>query len=244
MMKQSIIPLPLTGAKNVRELGGFHTEYGTVTKTHSLLRADALHNLTDADCKLLYDYGVRCIIDLRTEDERSRAVDRLPIVHSDVSYIISSLQDPVRAHRYQEAFPPSMWELYCWMLDDSASEFRTVFETIIEYQDNAVLFHCSGGKDRTGMVAMLLHQLAGVSEDTIVAEYTRTEALMTEVFAIQTAELEARGLVVPQYVMQSPPENMRKALDYLRKNYGTAKDYLLSIGLTDNQIIQLLHKLV
>ncbi len=242
-MQQLSQPLPLMGAKNVRELGGYRTQSGAITKTHSLLRADALHNLTDEECRILYDYGVRCVIDLRSSDERAKAADRLPVLYPDIEYLPVALQDPVRIRRYEAEFPPSMWELYCWFLDDSAKEFKTVFETIIRHPNDCVLFHCSGGKDRTGMVAMLLHKLAGVDDETIIADYALTESLMTEVFVVQTAEMQARGLVVPPYIMQSPPENMVKALAYLKAQYGTAEDYLLSIGLSKEQI-GLLKKLV
>ena len=242
-MQQLSQPLPLFGAKNVRELGGYRTESGGVTKTHALLRGDALHNLTGDDCRLLYDYGVRCVIDLRSIDERTREADRLPALHPDIDYVPVALQDPVRTRRYAGEFPPSMWELYRWLLDDSAEQFRAVFETILKHPDDCVLFHCSGGKDRTGMVAMLLLKLAGVDDETVIADYALTERLMTEVFAVQTAGMQARGLVVPPYIMQSPPENMAKTLAYLKSAYGTARNYLSAIGLTNGQLDALLHKL-
>ncbi|MFA9379895.1 MAG: tyrosine-protein phosphatase [Acetanaerobacterium sp.] len=243
-MQQLSQPLPLLGAKNVRELGGYRTQSGAITKTHSLLRADALHNLTNDDCRLLYDYGVRCIIDLRSAGERAKAVDRLPALYPDVEYAVVALQDPVRTRRYSDEFPPSMWELYRWLLDDSAEQFRAVFETILRHQNDCVIFHCSGGKDRTGMVAMLLLKLSEVDDETVIADYALTEALMSDVFVVQTLEMQARGLVVPPYIMQSPPENMVKALAHLKSVYGTAGNYLSSIGLHDDQIEMLLRKLV
>ncbi|WP_051685264.1 tyrosine-protein phosphatase [Clostridium sp. KNHs205] len=237
-------PMELTGAKNVRDLGGYQTREGKVTKFNSLLRADALHLLTDEDCKTLYDYGVRCIIDLRSAEEAEREPDKLPTVYSEVEYLHVPIQDHVRANRYSEEFPPSMWELYRWLLDDSKESFRIIFQTIAKYQDACVMFHCSGGKDRTGTIAMLLLKLAGVDDATIIGDYAVTQEYMKEVFPRQVADLEARGLIVPYYVMESPPENMEKTLQYLEEKYNTIEEYFQAVGFNEDEIAVLRAKLI
>lgn len=243
-MQKISTPLPLSGAKNIRDLGGYRTENGLITKSHSFLRGDALHNLTDEDCGLLYDYGVRCVIDLRSFDEISREPDRLPLLYKKISYVHIPVQDHLRSNRYSEEFPPSMWQLYCWLLDDSRSEFRNIFETITGYPDSCVLFHCSGGKDRTGMTAMLLLKLAGVEDETVIEDYAFSEKAMEDIFPLQVAQMEVRGLVVPPYVMQSPPENMEKALKHLYSVYHSAEEYLKRIGLGKEQIDIVRNKLI
>ncbi|SHJ79704.1 protein-tyrosine phosphatase [Anaerocolumna jejuensis DSM 15929] len=243
-MQKISIPLPLTGAKNVRDLGGYRTEDGKVTKSHSLLRADALNNLTEEDCRMLYEYGVRCIIDLRSLEESEREPDKLPGIYKDIEYLHVPIQDHVRASRYSEEFPPSMWQLYRWLLDDSKESFSRIFKTIGKYNDSCVLFHCSGGKDRTGTIAMLLLKLAGVEDGTVIADYAATQEYMKEIFPCQVADLTARGLVVPHYVMESPPENMRLTLEYLYENYQSAGKYFKSIGLSDEEIEKLKKKLI
>ncbi len=237
-------PMELTGAKNVRDLGGYQTKEGKVTKFNSLLRADALHLLTDEDCKILYDYGVRCIIDLRSAEEAEREPDKLPKVYSEVEYLHVPIQDHVRANRYSEEFPPSMWELYRWLLDDSKESFRIIFQTIAQYQDACVMFHCSGGKDRTGTIAMLLLKLAGVDDATIIGDYAVTQEYMKEAFPRQVADLEARGLIVPYYVMESPPENMVKTLQYLEEKYNTIEEYFQAVGFNEDEVAVLRAKLI
>lgn len=237
-------PLPLSGAKNIRDLGGYRTESGLITKSHSFLRGDALHNLSDEDCRLLYDYGVRCVIDLRSFDEIARESDRLPLLYKETGYVHIPIQDHIRSNRYSEEFPPSMWELYCWLLDDSRAEFYSVFDTMVKYPDSCVLFHCSGGKDRTGMTAMLLLKLAGVDDATIIGDYAYSEKAMADIFPLQAAQMEARGLVVPPYVMQSPPENMERALNHLYSVYHSAEDYLKLIGVSKEQVEIIKKKLI
>lgn len=243
-MQQISQPFPLAGTRNTRELGGYRNRSGILLKNHSILRSDALHKMTAEDARFLSEYGVRCVIDLRFPEERRRFPDRMELFAPDVQYAPVSLQDPVRKKRYTEEFPPSMWELYCWMLDDSQEEFREIMETIAFHSRDAVLFHCTGGKDRTGMVAMLLLGLAGVDEQTIIQDYALTEAVMKDLFVLQTKELESRGFTVPQYIMQSPPSNMEKALHHLSQQYGTAADYLAKIGLNRNTIQALRKKLL
>ena len=229
-------PLNLTGAKNIRDLGGYRTIDGHVTRTHALLRADTLHNLTEEDGMQLYQYGLRCIIDLRSIDEVQREPDWLPLRYPDIEYLNVPIQDHVRAARYKEEFPPSMWQLYCWLLEDSKDSFLRIFQTILCYTEVCVLFHCSGGKDRTGTVAMLLLKLAGVDEETIIGDYSATEELMKDIFPRQVADLEARGLVVPGYIMESPPKNMEITLNYLRENYESIEAYFSSLKLTMKEI--------
>lgn len=237
-------PLELTGAKNVRDLGGYTNKDNQITKTHSLLRGDALHLLTVEDCEKLYDYGVRCIIDLRSLEEALREPDRLHTIYQNIEYLHVPIQDHVRGNRYSEEFPPSMWQLYCWLLDDSKASFHKIFDTIAIYQDSCVIFHCSGGKDRTGTIAMLLLKLAGIDDETIVGDYAITQECMKDIFPRQVADMESRGLVVPHYIMESPPENMVKTLRYLEEHYHTVEEYFKNIGFSGEEIKNIRSKLV
>ncbi len=242
-MQQLSQPFALTGTRNTRELGGYRTRSGLVLKTHSILRSDALHNLSQEDADRLSEYGLRCVIDLRFPDEIERFPDRIGLFNPAVRYETYSLQDPVKRTKYTAEFPPSMWELYCWMLDESQAEFRAILETIAAFPDRCVLFHCTGGKDRTGMVTMLLLLLAGVDEETVIADYALTETVMKELFVQQTEELESRGFTVPAYIMQSPPSNMEKTIRHLKRDYGSAVDYMAKIGLNQTTIKVLKEKL-
>lgn len=236
-------PFELQGAKNVRELGGYRVSGGGVTRAHRILRGDELQNITDADCRVLYEYGVRQVIDLRSAGEVQRGMDRLPGQYPDVAWLNVPMTDHVRGNRYSSEFPPSMWQLYRWLLDDSGASIRLVFRTILR-AGGCALVHCVGGKDRTGVVSMLLLKLAGVDEDTIAGDYALTERAMKDIFPLQRAEMESRGLEVPDYVLQSPKENMVKTLDYLRDTYGTVERYLTRIGLSQTEIATLRARLL
>lgn len=243
-MQEISQPFKLSGAKNVRELGGHHVFGGGMTQMRRFLRGNELQNLTDADCRILYEYGVRQIIDLRSQSEVLRGPDRLPQCYSDVAWLNVPMSDHVRGNRYSGEFPPSMWQLYKWLLDDGGDSFRLIFQTILQMTDGCVLIHCVDGKDRTGIVSMLRLKLAGVSDDIVACDYALTEQAMKDIFPRQRAVMKSRGLVVPAYVLQSPPENMFITLTYLRDTYGSGAGYLAYIGLSDNEIATLRERLL
>ncbi len=91
---------------------------------------------------------------------------------------------------------------------------------------------------------MLLLKLAGVDDATIIGDYAVTQEYMKEVFPRQVADLEARGLIVPYYVMESPPENMEKTLQYLEEKYNTIEEYFQAVGFNEDEIAVLRAKLI
>ena len=80
IMEQTICvnaPLALAGTRNTRELGGYPAACGRKTRRHAFLRSDGLSGLTDKDVQMLLDYGVCCVVDLRSESETAAAPSRL-----------------------------------------------------------------------------------------------------------------------------------------------------------------------
>ena len=94
-----------------------------------------------------------------------------------------------------------------------------------------MLFNCTAGKDRTGVTAMLLLLLAGVPCEIVVADYSVSEANMRDIFKRQKAWLKKTfGIIPPDAVFSSAPEELETALAYLAEHYGTAESYLLQAG--------------
>lgn len=166
--------LPLAGAHNVRDLGGYPVGMHQ-TKWHAFLRGDALHGLTDEDCDFLYRYGVRTVIDLRSEAEVLRDPDRT-CGEGSIAYVRAALgdedlSDPDMLEKLDEAGFHSPQDLYASFLENTAS-IRTIFRAMAQApKDSAILFHCNSGKDRSGIISMLLLMLAGVSRADCVSDY-------------------------------------------------------------------------
>lgn len=93
-----------------------------------------------------------------------------------------------------------------------------------------------GRKDRTGVTAMLLLDLAGADEDLIVEDYAATALYLNPHLKDQLAMLKKMGIQDPDAVLGSPKSNMIRTLDHLRKTYGSAEKYLRLIGLSGAKI--------
>lgn len=233
------LPLPLSGAKNVRDLGGYPIPGGK-TKSRRFLRSDGLHHMTASDIRTLRNYGVTRIIDLRTEMESGKSPD--PVIEG-VVYGSYPLIDGVQSQNLMGDLPASLLEMYKSLLDKSQPMLAAVLRDMARHQNETILFHCTAGKDRTGVLAMLLLQLAGVSAENIIADYACTEIYMKEIFDKQKEQLRRMlGTEVPGNLLESPAHVMKETLDYLCDVYGGAEAYMAEIGLTagENGEIRLL----
>jgi protein-tyrosine phosphatase len=131
-----------------------------------------------------------------------------------------------------------MAELYCSLLVNSQDSFKRVFEVFADSRFRRCLFHCTAGKDRTGVTAMLLLGLAGVDDEEIVADYTLTDELLTGTWLTRATH------GVPNYVQLAAEENMRFTLSFLRENFGGAVSYLTEIGVGKRTQERILEKML
>lgn len=237
-------PLPLCGTRNTRDLGGYPAADGAVTKTHRFLRSDGLAALTQPDIEFLLAYGVGCVVDLRSEKERAEEPSPEALLQQVSCYSFPML-DQAASSGFTKDMPPSMGEVYVELLQYSAQELLKVLKTFAAHSDQTVLFHCSAGKDRTGVVAMLLLLLAGVPREQIIADYSTSQKNMQQIFEQkQQRMLQDHGIVIPDAVFSSAPCEIEKALDFIANTYGTAESYLLHAGAEDALISMLRHRLL
>lgn len=232
--------IALSGAYNIRDLGGYRTKSGLRTLPRRLLRADSPHRLSDTDIDRLLATGLRTVIDLRASHERDAAPNRLEglegvdCLHLPVFDALAP--DHVSADAPRGGDP--LIGFYVRTLDTRQPALREVFQAIAEAPPGAVLFHCTAGKDRTGLVAALALETAVVDEDEIVADYVRTKALIADLVAefLELARANGTDLAAYRRVLDCRPDTMRAALAHLRQTYGSAPEYLAGIGLDRAQV--------
>ena len=235
-------PLCLDGALNVRDLGNYPAGGGLKTRTHMFLRSDSLAGLSEKDKAFLYDYGVRCIIDMRDEAEIAKQPFSIP---DSIDYINIPLIDSIRAISEDSGIPKTMREFYIkFLLDGSMSGIARVLKKAAEYPESCVLFNCTAGKDRTGMIAMLLLKLAGVDNSDIIADYAASAENMKPILDKQRALFLSSGRETAAYLLDAAPEEMASSIGYLEHEYGSANSYMLHIGLSEQTIERLRGKLV
>ena len=235
-------PLPLEGAWNIRELGGYPTRDGRMTRKGVFLRADGTHNLSARDVESLRERGVTLAVDLRSPEEVRRQPSRLA-GQEGIRYENVSMFDRMHSALFQDDFPKSMAALYAQLLHNAGVEYARVFRLFLE-NDGVSLFHCTAGKDRTGVVAMLLLQLAGVPEETIAEDYAASEENLRKQEIRQRAFYAQQGLAIPAHVFGSKPEDMEQTLSLLYREYGGAAGYLRACGLTQEELSRLISRFV
>jgi protein-tyrosine phosphatase len=164
----------LEGAFNLRDLGGYRTGDGRRVRLGRLWRADGPERLTAGDRELLRALEIATVIDLRAEGEFPGSA--WPTTDGGRMVPVSVLvRDPL-AQRVPVESHADFGRSYVDQLERGIAPFVSVLETMAERCDRPVLFHCSAGKDRTGIVAALVLHLLGVPDDVIVGYYALSQA--------------------------------------------------------------------
>jgi protein-tyrosine phosphatase len=176
------------GCFNVRDLGGLRTADGGETVRRALVRADDLDHLTAAGWAALAAYGVRTIIDLRNDDEVAPSARRRPAGVATVRVPLDDVEDA------------GFWE-HCWAndLDGSPLYYRPFLDrkprrcaaavaAVARAAPRGVAIHCGGGRDRTGLVCLLLEALAGVIPEEIVRDYELSNVRLRDLWAARGEE--------------------------------------------------------
>lgn len=234
-------PLPIQTAFNVRDLGGYVNKQNQLLISHRFIRSGGISELNEEDCAYLYDYGIRTVIDLRSVSERSAKPDRLNN-YKDVRNYAFSLSEDAEPSKMQSITEISMDQLYCRILDNSQEMIGDIFKIMLASK-GSILFHCTAGKDRTGVIAMLLLKLADVDEETIINDYAASYQNLLPYVNRLLKSLEDIHVKLPLHVFASDPENMRKTLAYFNQRY-SIHGYLTSAGLNEEEIDALRSQLV
>lgn len=227
--------IALDGLYNLRELGGLSHAGGQIG-VGRFWRSDSLHGLDEAGLRFLADRGLVTVIDLRQEDEAAGQPNPFASAGMGVTYhnapIFAGLN--LAAPEIVDAKDPLL-ALYCRALSDRAARFVAVMQLIADAPPGAVLFHCTVGKDRTGMVAAMLLRLAGVDGAAIVADFVETGRHIGPVLDGLRARAEANGWDVTRLsrYWRSDARTMEDFLDHLERVHGGVETFLRDAGLDD-----------
>lgn len=230
----------LEGAVNFRDLGGYPTAGGGRTRWGRVFRSDALHALTDDDLAHVERLGLRVVYDLRNDLERASAPTAVGVLQvvvagigglgGETEHIVQQILDG-EIDGIDDAF---MAEGYLQMLSRHARTFGTVLTGFTERDGLPALFHCSAGKDRTGLIAALLLEVLGVDDDVILDDYELTTRFRAPVGDKQVRshfeELFAeRGIDKSRFtaLFTAPRGTMAATLELLRARHGSVERFLV-----------------
>ncbi len=224
--------IELDGAVNFRDLGGYATVDGQRTRWRVMFRADGLGDLTEADLDVLRQLRIRTVIDLRTghELEQSRFnVEAHPVDFHHFPFI-KSLSAP---EEFDPTAPGFLGTQYQQMLEDAAPQIAGALSALAAPEARPAVFHCTAGKDRTGLLSALVLSLLGVPEDTVVADYALSGAAMARLRAKLLITFPDGQLLIDtdsDAFFSADPSNMVSLFAHLKERYGTTAQYVSAIG--------------
>ena len=260
--------LHMSTISNARELGGYKTRDGKSVRKGVLLRTAALTDASKDELdSLIHRYNLVAVIDLRASYELEEEPER--VLDGVAQYNFRIMDEQMMAQRaagiYQVLKDPNVDpikrmtaildagvisdQMYVEFLrgETGKTGFRDFFRVLLETPEgSSVLWHCTNGKDRTGVAAMLLLGVLNVDEETIMDDFMLTNAFFTEEISAMRAQLsqyikdEAMldELLVTGRGVHAP--YMQNAIDYIKENYGDIPGYIKTeLGLTDADIVKL-----
>lgn len=253
--------LPVRSVNNIRELGGISVSGGRRIRCGMLVRSGRLADMTAEDASRLSAFGVRTVIDLRSDSEIAAAPDRyiecfryvhcpLPTVelteyqkNIQEKFFLTSPGEEKTFYLSEYLSCISMKEMYINVLTDenSVRNLRSFFDLLCLTDQGGFLFHCTSGKDRTGIVSALLLLALGASVKDVLEDYY-TSVLAgfseTEAYAQSLREQHYSPLFIDEirYYNGIGMNILESVSDAVVSRYGSAENYLKDVLLlSDDQ---------
>jgi protein-tyrosine phosphatase len=217
----------LQGATNFRDLGGYTGHAGRPVRWRKLFRSDHLGALTAEDLSTLAPLGLSQVLDFRGRKERSWMPSRLPATPVHSLAIEPTVVQRIAEHEASGTAPSAqdtvhlMNQTYRAFVQHNTPQFAQLFAQVLQ-ADAPVVFHCTAGKDRTGLAAALLLHALGVDEATVMQDYLLTNQLyrVPAHFSSQLPQAVAAVLWGVQ------PVFLEAAFAVIQEQYGGVDNYL------------------
>ncbi len=259
--------LPVKGIVNARDLGGYQVTGERSVKTGKLIRAAHLADATDADIAYLESLPTALVVDFRTEVDLKGKSDKsipgaeyasIPIDASGNAAANATEEEKKKFTKgkkfdvrnvivfaaFNEKAQAIARQMYpvLFFNPDCQRQFARFFRRVLETENGAVLYHCSQGKDRTGVASALLLAALGANRETIVADFDVTNLIYEKDVRKYSRRVRFWGgkedeIAVVKAFLGCNTELFVKALDAVDAKYGSLENYLRGpIGLTEADI--------
>lgn len=251
--------LPILNGTNFRDLGGYPTQSGYLLKWCKLIRSGDLSQITAHDQQVLADYGVTTIIDLRSSVEIQQSQDRvpehmkwfsMPVLDDDATESTETINQLKSLYSLSpRGGYLRMLNAYAQLIMSNQAQmtYTRFFQYLLTYGDKeTVLFHCTAGKDRTGILSVLLLTILGVDLDVIREDYLLTNKYAQRragqrVLAAKNAKMNTNFLTSIRDLSLVSADYLTRALDLIDFEYGGPSEYLhneLGLSSDDFHVLQ------
>lgn len=253
--------IPLEGGRNFRDLGGYKTQDGRTVKWGKIYRSGVLANLTNDDYALINSLNIDTLVDFRANSERDSevtvwAADKVEIIDRDyemdfdMGQIGKVLRDP---NLSREKLENVMVQMYPRIVEDQKQNYTQMFDRLVN-KDGGLLFHCTAGKDRTGISAALILTVLGVDQQTIMNDYLASNDYLDfeNMLAKDTGKMDPKHAAMMQFFASLPKEVamplkgvtqplLESAIESMEQQHGSVLNYIqaeLDVSDEDIQILR------
>ena len=223
---------------NFRDLGGYRTHDGRTVAWRRLFRSAALHKMDDRDmARLTGEISPRAVIDLRNprdpeKDREGLLLEGIGVRHYPIPFSTWPWSGPSKSPDSPNA--TSLGAIYLYRISEQPFGKRVVdaLEIIAERDNHPLVFHCSAGKDRTGVLAAMILAAMGIVDEDVVEDYTLSAPLMKEIRDRMSSDPATAAAVkdLPDFQWEASAESMAVFLSLLRREYGSPDGYLKAHG--------------
>ena len=247
--------LPMDGAHNTRELGGYKTTDGKSVKWGMLYRSDKLSDISDTDQEYLQDLGIKKIIDFRSKEEKEEDPDIIP---KGIDYIEMpiSVDGAMRSKIEAVLKGETNKDVKSFLIDankEFVSNYTDVYEDFLRNlidDDGPALFHCTAGKDRAGFAAAITLIALGVSKEDVIDDYMKTNQFTKERIEEIIGQIELMTLYQTDAEILRPllgveREYIETAFQTAEEKYGSLENFIRDgLNISDEDIQKLRNKFI
>ena len=242
----------LEGGSNFRDLGGYPTLDGHHVKWGHIYRSADIGQLTDNDLKTLEARNLAVVCDLRGPSEVQQSPDRLPAGVTRIELPAGSENIDTRAlfAQMQKATGnrDSIMGATYTKIDHFKAKYKPMFDQLLALDDSkSLMFHCTAGKDRTGIGAALVLSALGVDNATILKDYAATDVYWQPAREQMLERIKKMGISEETLkpMLAANPAYLQSTFDTIDKTYGSMDSFLAKeMELTPDKLAQLREKYV
>jgi len=239
--------IELESVLNFRDLGGYRTRRGQTVAWRRLFRSGELHHMTERDItRLKEEIGLHSVIDLRRTIELEQVgvgcLNEVGVKYYNIPLITISDSDRDKERVIFKDFS-NQGEVYLYRIRHEEFGRRMVeaLEIIAEPDNHPLVFHCTAGKDRTGVLAAIVLGILDVMDEDIIQDYTLSAPYMKEGINRWNSDPRMAEAIknLPEYRLEASPESMALLLSTLKGEYGSVRGYVEAQGVKESLIHRL-----
>lgn len=231
--------LVLQGTSNFRDLGGYPAANGKMVKWNKIYRSADISELSESDLGIMKNNKIATICDLRGPQELQTKPDKYP---TDTRYVnLPAGSENVSNTNYGKINRDSMMLGFYSRTDHLKAKYQPLFDELLAVKnDNSLLFHCTAGKDRTGVGAAIILSALGVDKKYIVADYAATNTFWDNKKMIEMLIKSGMPETNVKAMMAANPMYINTFFETIDKKYHSMEQFLTNeLELNETKIKQL-----